>query len=202
MRTLQKTVRAAYLENKNWKQELFSFLRNYRATPHSTTGISPAELLFGRKFITKLPELVPPSPSRARIEQADQTKKEKMKKCADAASNAKPHKHQVGDTVLVRQNRVNKLTSPYRKDPYTIIEIKGSMITAKSTNGHIITRNSSQFKSFQRRNSGLDSDDMDNDPLEDEEFMDQFTEPPTAERRYPIRENRRPPERLTMEYEH
>ena len=46
--SLTKTLRAAYLENKNWKQELFLFLRNYRATPHSTTRVSPAELLFGR----------------------------------------------------------------------------------------------------------------------------------------------------------
>ena len=57
MRTIQKTLRVAHLENKNWKQELFLFLRNYRATPHSTTGISPAELLFGRKLTVKLPEV-------------------------------------------------------------------------------------------------------------------------------------------------
>ena len=29
----------------------------YRSTPHSTTGLSPAELLFGRKIRTKLPQL-------------------------------------------------------------------------------------------------------------------------------------------------
>jgi hypothetical protein len=54
MRTIQKTLRAAHLENKNWKQELFLFLRNCRATPHSTTGVSPAELLFGRKLTVKI----------------------------------------------------------------------------------------------------------------------------------------------------
>ena len=40
-------------KNKNWQEELFHFLRNYRATPHSITGISPAELLFGRKLVVK-----------------------------------------------------------------------------------------------------------------------------------------------------
>ena len=29
----------------------------YRSTPHSTTGVSPAELLFNRKLRTKLPQL-------------------------------------------------------------------------------------------------------------------------------------------------
>ena len=55
MRTIPKTLRAAHLENKNWKQELFLFLRNYRATPHSTTAVSPAELLSGRKMNVNYP---------------------------------------------------------------------------------------------------------------------------------------------------
>ena len=29
----------------------------YRSTPHTTTGVSPAELLFRRKIRTKLPEV-------------------------------------------------------------------------------------------------------------------------------------------------
>ena len=57
----------------------------------------------------------------------------------------KPHSFQVGDTVLVRQKRVNKLSSPYNKHPYTIVKIKGSMITARNATSYI-TRNSSQFK--------------------------------------------------------
>jgi len=47
MRTVKKVVRTASVEDKNWKQELYRFLRNYRATPHSTTGAAPATLLFG-----------------------------------------------------------------------------------------------------------------------------------------------------------
>jgi hypothetical protein len=79
MRTIQKTLCAAHLENKNWKQdlELFLFLQNYRATPHSTTGVSPAELLFGRKLTVKLPEVVPTSPSRSQFADIDLKKKER-----------------------------------------------------------------------------------------------------------------------------
>ena len=29
----------------------------YRSTPHSVTGLSPAEMLFGQKIRTKLPQL-------------------------------------------------------------------------------------------------------------------------------------------------
>jgi hypothetical protein len=88
MRTLNKTLRAAHLENKNWQQELFLFLRNYRATPHSTTGVSPAELLFGRKLGVKLPELIKTAPSRSLIADADMRQKAKMKPYVDTRPKA------------------------------------------------------------------------------------------------------------------
>ena len=43
-RMINKVVRIASIERKCWKQELFKFLRNYRAMPHTTTGNSPADL--------------------------------------------------------------------------------------------------------------------------------------------------------------
>jgi transposase InsO family protein len=56
MRTLGKAVRTAQLEG-SWKQELSRFLRHYRATPHSTTSMTPSELLNGRKLRTEMPSL-------------------------------------------------------------------------------------------------------------------------------------------------
>ena len=46
MKPLEKAICTAVAENKNWKRVIFKFLLNYRATPHSTTGKSPAELSF------------------------------------------------------------------------------------------------------------------------------------------------------------
>ena len=57
MKTLNKAIITAHIEQLNWKQQLYHFLRNYRATPHATTDKAPAELLFGRKMRTKLPEV-------------------------------------------------------------------------------------------------------------------------------------------------
>ena len=50
MRTLEKAIHTAYIENKNWKQALYEFLLQYRATPHGTTTISPAEALNNQKL--------------------------------------------------------------------------------------------------------------------------------------------------------
>ena len=55
-----KAIKVAAAENKNWKQEMHKFLRNYCATPHCTTKIAPAKALFGENIKTRLPETVIP----------------------------------------------------------------------------------------------------------------------------------------------
>lgn len=57
VKTLEKNIRIAHIERKNWKQELFRFLRQYRATSHCTTNVSPCEALNNRKLKTLLPKL-------------------------------------------------------------------------------------------------------------------------------------------------
>ncbi|XP_062581077.1 uncharacterized protein K02A2.6-like [Saccostrea cucullata] len=54
---MMKAVRAAHIERKNWKQELFKFLRQYRGTPNPSTGFAPFLLLFNRETRTKLPQV-------------------------------------------------------------------------------------------------------------------------------------------------
>ena len=46
MKCLGKIVRTAYIENRDWKKALNSFLMAYRATPHPSTGVSPANVLY------------------------------------------------------------------------------------------------------------------------------------------------------------
>lgn len=52
-----KRIRIAQAESKDWKKEIRKYLFAYRTTPHSTTGVSPAELMFRRKLRTKLPQV-------------------------------------------------------------------------------------------------------------------------------------------------
>ena len=48
-----------HCNGEDWKSKLDKFLFQYRVTPHQTTGVSPAELMFGRKLRTVL-DLVHP----------------------------------------------------------------------------------------------------------------------------------------------
>ena len=50
-------LRIAQAEGRDWRSQIDDFLMTYRSTLHSTTGVSPAELLFGWRIRNKLPQL-------------------------------------------------------------------------------------------------------------------------------------------------
>ena len=56
-RTVEKAIRTAHVEGRDWRKALDTFLFNYRATPHAMTGVSPAKIMFGREIRTKVPEI-------------------------------------------------------------------------------------------------------------------------------------------------
>ena len=145
---LEKAIRTAHIEERPWQQELSKFLLNYRSTPHSTTKVPPAEMLFNRQIRGKLPVL----PTRMKVVDRHQeagsnqeVKRKKSRDYANARRHAKQSSFQVGDTVLVKKPKANKLSTNFDPLPYKIIEIKGTKITA-SRNGHDIVRNVSFFK--------------------------------------------------------
>lgn len=136
VQTLEKSIRISHLDGKNWKQELYKFLRQYRATPHSTTSVSLSEALNNRKLKTTIPELPlkqqQPSMSQdpsASIAQRDAMQKLKMKIYADLKAHAQGRKIEPGEAVLMRQPKKDKLTTPYNPKPF-VVEKKGPMVTA------------------------------------------------------------------------
>ena len=56
-RSILKRLRISQSQNRNWRLDLDDYLIMYRSTPHSVTGMSPAEMLFGRKIRTCVPEI-------------------------------------------------------------------------------------------------------------------------------------------------
>ena len=57
-----------------------------------------------------------------------------MKAKAGDNRNVKIATFSIGDTVLVKQKKLNKLTPPFNPVAHKIVEIKGSVITARSLN--------------------------------------------------------------------
>ena len=147
MKTVKSAINAARVERKCWKQEMFRFLRNYRATPHCSTGEPPATLLFGHSMKTKLPEIDVNQSQNMDVVNRDWLAKQKMKRNADSKQYVRPDTLDIGDLVLLKKDPSYKKQVPYNENPFTITDKKGSMVT--TTDGsRTVTRNSSYYKAL------------------------------------------------------
>ena len=62
MKNIDKVARTAHSEGKDWRRELYSFLGNYRGTPHPCTGKTLYELSMNSIVQTNLPSITQVSP--------------------------------------------------------------------------------------------------------------------------------------------
>ena len=180
-RTLGKVIRTAESEvHVSWKQQLHKFLRQYRATPHSTTNISPSQALNSRKLKCEFPELQTPMQYRKHdnyLRERDARQKSKMKAYTDNLLHAKPSNIEEGDTVLVRQPKRTKHTPPFNPNPFEVTTRRGNMIVARRGD-KLTKRNVSHFK----RIEAPPPDPHITSEEDNEEHMDNLptlTEPPT-----------------------
>ena len=205
MKPITKAIRSAHAEGRDWRKELYRFLLNYRATLHSSTGISPAKLLFGREIATKLPEPVEVESSfTSEVQIKDAEAKRKMKEHADKDKRAQRSTIEIGDKVLVHQRKHNKFSTRFDPSPYTVVDIKGAMVTA-ARNEKYVTRNISLFKRVDSSMKAPEADDSDESNLDEEETTLEEHDPDLAPapaippvpipgippRRYPVRERKR-----------
>ena len=114
---------------------------NYRTTPHSTTNIPPLQLLYNRQIRGILPTL--PSEHkvvrrRQEAKENQELRQEKGRNYANQRRGAKESLIKVGERVLIKQKKRNKLSTNFSKTFYVIISPKGTRLTAEY-NGHKIT---------------------------------------------------------------
>ena len=99
--------KSARVERRDWKKELNDFLSHYRVTPHTVSGLSPAELLMGRKLRDKLSKLKIPDEQATEVDWQELLKeregraKMKQKIYGDNKRGARPSDIAVGDHVLL-----------------------------------------------------------------------------------------------------
>ena len=134
MRHIKKVFHTAVVEQQDPYLILQDHLWQFRATPHPSTNKSPAELLFGRKFRTILPDLRT-NPARARRDilearAADQVAKERMAAYKDNKTTVHTTSIKPGDLVLLKQ-KSSKLRPIYDPEPYKVTQTWGTQIEAK-----------------------------------------------------------------------
>ena len=152
-RSLLKAMRVAQAERKNWRSELNKYLLAYHSTPHTMTGTSPAELLYGWKLSTKLPELADFGDSdeatHPEVRDRDAEKKQRGAGYVDKKHHAADRPDvQDGELVLHEKQKETKLSKNYEKEPYKVVERHGDQIKLKSSQGAVYKRNIQHVKRF------------------------------------------------------
>ena len=97
VQTFKQAMRVAKGDPGTLSTKLMRFLLSYRTTPNATTGVSPAELLFGRTLRTRLSLLRPDVSTKVQEKQASQKQNHDKK--------SKERQFYEGQSVLVENNK-------------------------------------------------------------------------------------------------
>ena len=157
--SLLKRLQIAQAKGKQRKKEVRKYLIAYRSNPHTTTGVSPAELLFGRKIRTKLPEFHEERVV-SEVQDRDGEMKVKAKSYADRKRHAEYSDLVLGNRVLLKQEKQNKLSTPFAPEPYDVVGRNGSSFTIKSTEVVWLKRNTAHVKKYVQENVQADSPNL------------------------------------------
>lgn len=153
----------------DWIWKLRSFLLMYNSTPHTTTGVAPSFLMFGRILRDKLPSIGnrTATANEESVRDQDWSKKLKETEYANAKRHAKPTELKEGDVVVAKRTvKENKLSSTFAPEEFVITKLKGSDATLESkTSGRVLHRNVAHLKPLLDQDQ--DETDLDNgDPVD------------------------------------
>ena len=153
-RSLMKRIKIAVAESREWKKEIRAYVFAYRTTPHATTGVSPAELMFGRRLQTKLPQIENTENNMLdeEVRDRDRVKKLKNKLYIDTKRKAMESDVEVGDKVLVKQSQRDKTSTPFSPTPFKLVDKVGNSCIVESQEGVKYQRNSTHMKKYYEKN--------------------------------------------------
>ena len=144
---LMKTICTASLEGKDWRRAIYGFLRNYRCIRHSTTGGAPSELLFHRKPRMKIPHVsskVDENVIDSLASANDIRNKKKAKDYVDKKKRAQYSTIDVGDYVLLQQDKTGKLSTNFDHRPYRVTHKEGCIVTVERE-GRVLKRSTGHW---------------------------------------------------------
>ncbi|XP_058449428.1 uncharacterized protein K02A2.6-like [Malaya genurostris] len=146
-RSLLKILRISNMKHTNWMDDLQDYLYMYSATPHSITGVSPAELMFGRRFKDVFPHFDEDKLLDDEIRDRDKLAKQYSKDYYDDRNSAKESNVEVGSSVLMKNMiRENKLTPLFDPTPAEVIDVQGNAATIRTPEGQEYRRNCAHLK--------------------------------------------------------
>ena len=124
------------------------FLTVYRTTPHSTTGVTPAKLLFKRETRSKIPELTSSEYADGEARDKDAEMKQRRTDYADERRGAQENSLAPGDQVLIKQKKENKLSTSFGETLSKVTSKYGNEVTVMSLEGVNYKRNVTEVKKY------------------------------------------------------
>ena len=107
------------------------------------TGRSPAELLFNRKVKGKIPDLSIDHAYDHEVHDHDAEQKARSKAYAVIHHRASPSSIELGDEVLVLQDKTNKLSTAFDPNPFKVVSKTGNSLVVESNREPVLQKNKS-----------------------------------------------------------
>ena len=154
-RRLLKAMRVARSEGRDWQKELQKFLLGYRSTPHTTTGVSPAKLLFGREIRSKLPgeEELRSASNDTEVLDRDRERKQKGKDYGDSLKGACESNLKEGDKVLLQKPKSDKLSPSFEATRYEVVNKQEGHVEIMSPAGVHYKSNVTHLQKYEKDKS-------------------------------------------------
>lgn len=163
MQGINKIASIVKTSGGDLRYALAEYAAAYNSWPHAVTRIPPAEMMFGRVVRTALPRMETERKQVMDESLRERVHEEKFKRNMreDLKRGAKELDYSVGDTVLVRQEKMHKTDPAYKNVFNEIVKITGGgRVTLKEAGtGKIFERNVKHIKHFRRH----EQDNLDND---------------------------------------
>lgn len=170
--SILKRLKIAQHENKDRLIELQNYLSMYYSVVHPSTGKTPAEILFGRQYRTKLPTLIGVDDHADDDEIRDNDAEAKLgrKLYRDNKLHATRTTIEEGDEVVLKNmQKENKLALTFNPERFVVAEKNGDVIIVRSQeNGRMYRRSVNHAKAVPVQIPGSDDiEEQDRDGIDD-----------------------------------
>ena len=134
MKPLGKSMKIAHHNDQNTEEALNEFLAAYRATPHSSTGIAPGDILFRHGYGNHFQKTNTPDDDTIR-KAVDTERKTRARRDDKINNTRREEQHQIGDKVYTKNEKRKKFQLSYGPETMTITELGDGGATCTGQNG-------------------------------------------------------------------
>ena len=167
MKPLGKAMKIGFNHKADEKETLHSFLQSYRDTPHPSTTISPASMLFRDGYRSNLPLRHASNKDVESARAIDADNKDQRKLQYNASRHTKEAKFRKGQQVLVRNfNKGSKYEPYFLPERYVVSDTLagGKIILVQSTRtGRPLRRHPNDLKLYEGQFVEADAEEADSD---------------------------------------